>query len=141
MSSPLRDGDPGEQTPSKGVKRQRSLSQMFGVQTSPSPMKSPEIVRLEERAAANDVVVERVQKRAGPVQKRAGPGRLRKDVEDCRSAAANPLVKSNRLQPGMKRERWDPSPYEGLSIMQKYEELVQETGLDHEEALAGLKKT
>ncbi len=63
-----------------------------------------------------------------------------KPVQECRSALKSPLIKSNRLQHGMKRRRWDPNPHEGLQICMKYEESVA-AGSSRVEALSALVKS
>ena len=64
----------------------------------------------------------------------------RKHWSDCRDVARSPLLKSNRLQPGMKRRRWDCNPHDGLIITKKYEEMMKRGAPDQAEVLHALKK-
>ena len=84
----------------------------------------------EEKEAKKEL-----KKRSGSASKRL------KDWRDCRSVGRNPLVKGNRLQPGMQRRRWDCNPHDGLTITKKYEELMKKGAPDQRDVLLVLQRS
>ena len=137
--------DPGETPKMQKKLVQASLTGMLGLQ--PSPVKSPwsrptmvrdreaEKLRLEMEREASAALAEA---RALKMKRSRGPPV--KPADECRGVQRNPLIKSNRLQHGMKRRRWDPNPHEGLQICMKYEESVA-AGSSPVEALSALVQT
>ena len=132
---------------------QTTLGQMFGVEIKTGDQKNPfnrktpigarEAAELRMQSAlvlhehsAELAVRQRLQRSNVGVYKN---NRL-KNASLCRSVDRNPNVKSNRLQPGMKRRRWDCNPHEGFTVCNKYAEILEKNGGHVADAMKTLKK-
>ena len=119
----------------------RTLVQLWGLPAPPrcSPWRPRVPLERLEELSAEELPAERL--RTPPAQRAGKKGRpAKKNWKDCRSAARNPLLKSNRLQPGMERRRWDVCPADALLICRKYSEVMQINGGDQRDAIAAVKK-